>query len=205
MQRRSIPPHASALGGRQERSGYARGVRPRQQPVWLELVQLVPIISLAFPFIVAGKIDLARAGSGLLVAALLTLPVSGLVLFAKGILNPILVGTGLWLWVSAVAFLLPAASLVAWLSEAQGAGLFLGVVAVGISTTFLSPQGFIGARHPDARWLRRSSWTLLALAFVALGASWFFRHDIRAGGGLPFILLNVARRALVLRAPPTPE
>jgi hypothetical protein len=65
--------------------------------------------------------------------------------------------------------------------------------------TFLSSEGFIGARHPDAGWVRRSSLILLALAFVALGCSWALRHDIRLGGGLPFIALNVARRAIVRR------
>ena len=79
--------------------------------LWLELVQLVPIVTLALPFMVAGRIDLASTGSRVLVAALLTLPTSGLVLWRKGILNPILLGTGLWLWVSAVAFLLPATNL----------------------------------------------------------------------------------------------
>src|SRR6185295_5076233 len=123
------------------------------------------------------------------------------VLFRRGILNPILVGTALWLWISAVAFLLGAGKLLDWVTEAQAAGLFLGVVLVGLVATFFSPEGFIGARHQDARWLRRSSWTLFSLALVALGASWLLRHNIRAGGGLPFIALNVARRALILRAP----
>ena len=177
-------------------------MRPPRNPVWAELVQLVPIVSLAFPFIVAGKIDLARAGSGVLVAALLTLPVSAVVLLKKGVLNPILLGTALWLWFAAIAFRVPLPGLVADLGEAQGAGLFAGVVLVGIPSTAFSPYGFIGARHPDVRWIRRSSAVLLALAVVALGFSWLFRHNVRAGGGLPFIVLNVVRRAMILRAPP---
>lgn len=181
---------------------YAPTVRAPQNPAWLELVQLVPIVSLAFPFIVAGRIDLARAGSGLLVAALLTLPVSALVVWKQGVLNPILIGTGVWLWIAALAFMVPLTGLVGELSEAQGAGLFLGVFVVGLASTLLSPHGFIGARHPDAAWIRRTSGLLLGLSLVALGCSWLFRHNIRAGGGLPFIVLNVARRALVLRAPP---
>jgi hypothetical protein len=164
-------------------------------------VQLVPVVTLALPFIVAGKIDLTHAGASLLIAALLTLPISALVLFCRGILNPILLGTALWLWTSAVAFLVGAGRLVDWVTEAQGAGLFLGVVLVGLAATFFSPEGFIGARNQDRGWVRRSSWTLFSLALVALGASWLLRHNIRAGGGLPFIALNVARRAIVLRAP----
>lgn len=167
--------------------------------MWLELVQLVPVVTLALPFIVAGKVDLSHAGTSLLVAALLTLAVSALVIWKKGSLNPILVGTALWLWVGAVAFQLPIASLAAWLGEMQGAALFLGVAVVGVVTTLVSPEGFIGARHEDAGWIRRSSLILLVLAFVALGCSWALRHDIRVGGGLPFIALNVARRVMIRR------
>jgi hypothetical protein len=172
-------------------------------PVWAELVQLVPIVSLALPFILAGKIDFARAGTGLLVAALLTVPASLLVLMKKGVLNPILLGTALWLWVSAVAFQLPVLWLVAALSNAQGAGLFAGVLVVGVVSTLFSPQGFVGCRHPNRAWLLRASCVLVGLTAVMVGWSWVFRQNIRAGGGLPFIVLNVARRALVLRAPAT--
>ncbi len=172
-----------------------------QNRAWAELVQLVPVVSLALPFVVAGKTDLARAGSGFLVAALLTVPVSAVVVWKRGVLNPILLGTALWLWVGAVAFQAPIPGLVAALGEAQGAGLFVGIVLMGILSTVLSPQGFVGARHPDAGWIRRSSAVLLALAFVALGGSWLLRHNVRLGGGLPFIVLNAVRRAMILRAP----
>lgn len=190
--------------GRTAVDGYA--ARPvtttaAPNPVWAELVQLVPIVSLALPFILAGKIDFGRAGTALLVAAVLTVPASALVLARGYVLNPILLGTALWLWVSALAFRAPLPGVVTALSDAQGAGLFAGVLAVGVVSTFVSPQGFVGCRHPNRAWLLRASLLLLALSVGALGWSWVFRHNIRAGGGLPFIVLNVARRLLVLRAP----
>lgn len=168
---------------------------------WAELIQLLPIVSLALPFIVSGKVDLSRAGSGLVLGALLTIPVSALVLWKQAALNPILVGTGLWLWTGALAFGVPVPPLRAALVEAQGFGLFAFVAVTGAVTLVLSPQGFIGCRHPDSRFVRNASLGLFALALVALGWSWLFRHDIRAGGGLPFIVLNVVRRAVILRAP----
>jgi hypothetical protein len=175
---------------------------PAKNAAWAELVQLVPIVSLALPFIVSGKVDLARAGSGLIVGALLTVPVAALVLWKRAALNPILVGTGLWLWTGALAFGVPVAPLRALLVEAQGFGLFAFVALTGVVTLAFSAQGFIGCRHPDPRFVRKASLGLFALALLALGWSWFFRHDIRAGGGLPFIVLNVVRRAVILRAPP---
>lgn len=187
------------------RLGYPpRALSSVRNPVWIELVQLVPVVSLALPFILAGQIDFTRASGALLVAALLTLPISALVVWQKGVLNPILIGTALWLWVSAVAFWAPLPGLIALLSDAQGAGLFVGVLAVGLACTRLSPEGFIGARHGDRQWILRSSWILLALSALAVGWSWALRHNIRTGGGLPFILLNVARRVIVLRAPSQP-
>jgi hypothetical protein len=173
----------------------------RPHPLWAELVQLVPIVSLALPLIIAGQIDFARASRSLVVAALLTIPVSVLVVARKAVLNPILVGTALWLWVAAVAFELGWSGLVGALSEAQGAGLFAGIVLVGALATLFSPQGFVGSPHPDHAWVTRSSFLLLALAVAATAWSWAFRHNVRLGGGLPFLALNIARRRLVLRAP----
>jgi hypothetical protein len=175
----------------------------RPNPVWAELIQLVPIVSLALPIIVAGKIDFARAGSALLVAALLTIPVSALVVFRHAMLNPILVGTALWLWVAALAFELGVSGLVAALSEAQGAGLFLGIVAAGVGATFFSPYGFIGTVHRDRGWIKQMSFMLLGLSIALTAWCWGFRHNVRLGGGLPFLVLNVVRRGMILRAPVT--
>jgi hypothetical protein len=161
----------------------------------------VPIVSLALPIILAGKIDFARAGTALLVAALLTIPVSALVLVRHAVLNPILVGTALWLWLAAIAFELGSPRLVAALSEAQAAGLFLGVVAVGVVTTTISPQGFVGTIHSDRAWIKQTSWWLLGLAVAVTAWAWVFRHNVRLGGGLPFLALNIARRRVILRAP----
>jgi len=119
----------------------------------------------------------------------------------RAVLNPILVGTALWLWIAAVAFELELPGLVGALSNAQAAGLFFAVVVVGVLATILSPQGFIGALHPDRAWIKRTSLTLLGLAIAIAAWSWAFRSNVRLSGGLPFLLLNIVRRRLVLRAP----
>ena len=172
-----------------------------KNPVWLELIQLIPVVSLALPFIFAGGVDLSRAESGLVIAALLTIPVAAVVTWKRGVHNPILLGTALWLWAGALSFVVPVPALEALVLEAQGFGLFAGVFAVGLVTTFASPAGFIGCRHPDPRFVRRASAGLLALSALALGWAWLFRQNIRLGGGLPFIVLNVVRRVTIVRAP----
>lgn len=173
----------------------------RRNPVWSELVQLIPVISLAFPFIVAGKVDLGRAGVGFLIGALLTLPISAAVVLRKHLLNPILVGTGLWLWLGCAAFYLPAPALQAWLVDTQAFGLFAAALLAALATMVLSPWGYIAYRSADPRWNRKASLVLLAFTLVVVGWAWLFRHDIRVGGGLPFIVLNVTRRVMARKAP----
>jgi hypothetical protein len=173
---------------------------PRRNAVWPELVQLVPIISLAFPFIVAGKVDISRAGSGFVMGALLTIPISATVVLRKQLLNPILVGAGLWLWLGAIAFVVPVASITEWLVQTQAFGLFAAALVAGIVATAISSHGYVACRSTDPSWARKVSLGLIALTTGSLCWSWVFRHNIRLGGGLPFIVLNVVRRVLGRRA-----
>jgi hypothetical protein len=172
-----------------------------RNPVWAELVQLVPVIVLAFPFILAGKVDLAQAGWGFLVGAILTVPISALVLARGRLLNPILVGTALWLWLGALAFQMQVAPLARWLIETQAFGLFLAAFAVGAIATFYLPHGYVACASSDGRWIRRASLGLLGFTALVVLWAWMFRNNVRLGGGLPFIALNLARRIVARRAP----
>jgi hypothetical protein len=173
----------------------------RTNPAWAELLQLVPVVSLALPFILEGSVDLRRAGTGFLVAALLTLPVIAIIRIRRQLQNPILVGTALWLWLGAIAFNVPVEAVAEWLSQTQALGLFVAALAVGLVATFRWRYGYVACRTSDTLWIRRASFTLLGLTLATVVWAWVFRHDIRLGGGLPFIALNVARRVLHLRAP----
>ena len=173
----------------------------RRNAVWAELIQLVPIISLAFPFILAGKVEIGRAGLGFVMGALLTIPISAAVLLRKQLLNPILVGAGLWLCLGAMAFVIPVAPIKEWLVQTQAFGLFAAALLAGIVATLFSSHGFVACRSTNPRWIRKASLGLLAFTMGILCWAWVFRHNIRLGGGLPFIVLNVARRVLGRRAP----
>jgi hypothetical protein len=172
-----------------------------RNPVWAELIQLVPVICLAFPFIIAGKVDLAQAGLGFLIGAPLALVISAVVVWRKHLLNPILVGTGLWLCLGALAFQVPLPSIAAWLVQTQAFSLFAAALLVGIVATLGFPRGYIACHSSDPRWIKKTSFGLLGLTALIVIWAWLFRHDIRLGGGLPFIVLNVTRRVIARRAP----
>jgi hypothetical protein len=172
-----------------------------KQPVWAELVQLVPIVSFALPFVLKGEVDIGRAATGFAIGALLAVAISALVVRLGHVLNPILVGTGVWLCLGAVAFNVPVPALSAWLVETQAFGLFVAAFAVGVVAMNVSRAGTIGCRHDDARWVRRASFVLLALTALAAAWAFWFRADVRLGGGLPFIVVNVVRRVMIRRAP----
>jgi hypothetical protein len=176
----------------------------RSNPAWAELLQLVPVVTLASSFLVAGEVDFARAAPLFVVSAALTVPITAVVRARGHVLNPILLGAALWLWLGAAAFGVPIASLASWLGETRAVGLFVGSLAVGVLATLLSPTGYVGGRHPDPAWVRRSSLALLGLTLLAVGWSWTFRTHLRLGAGLPFIGLNVARRLLLARAAALP-
>lgn len=171
----------------------------RGNPVWAELLQLLPVVTLALPFILSGEVDLERAGPAFVVAAVLTVPVTGAVLARRHLLNPIAVGTALWLGLGAVALGTGVEPLATWVADTQAFALFACALAVGGIATVASPHGYIGARR-DPAWIRKASLVLLALTAGAVVWAWAFRHDIRLGGGLPFIVLNVARRLAIARA-----
>lgn len=173
----------------------------RRNPPWAELVQLLPVISLALPFIVQGEVDLARAGLGFGIGAALTVPVHGLVQWRGHTHNPILVGTALWLWVGAVGFGLAVEPVTAAIASTKAVGLFAAALIVGVVATAAHPAGYVGVRSTDATWVRQASVGLLLLTAAALGWALWFRADIRLGGGLPFIVVNVVRRVMTMRAP----
>ena len=171
----------------------------KSNPMWAELIQLVPVVSLAFPIVMSGNVDLSSMGTAFVVATALAVVVHGLIWFRGLTLNPILVGTALWLAAGALAFGVPIAPLANLIAHTQALGIFAAALCVGVVTTAASPAGYIGMRSVDTLWVRQASLGLLALTALIVAWAAVFQHDVRLGGGLPFIVLNVARRAAIAR------
>jgi len=165
----------------------------RARNVALEAVQFVPLLSFAAPFVLAGEVDLSAAGGSFVIGAMLAVAVSGALHWRGVAQNPILLGVNAWLLVGAVAFA-AVQPLADWIAEVQAASMFVGILGVGVAMAALAPGGFMG----DPRAPRRLSWVLVVLAAACLGWS-FVYPDIRVGGALPFIALNVIRRVMLRR------
>ena len=173
----------------------------RSLKIVAEVVQFVPIITLASSFIVKGGVDLNQASTLFVISGAGALFITLTLVYFKVLLNPILLATNLWLLFGAVAFGIPVPFLVTFLSQTNAVLLFAATFGLGVVLTFAAPRtGFIGMRGGDAKTVRRLSFILLGLAVVALLWAILFKDNIRLGGGLPFIVLNVTRRVLIRRA-----
>jgi hypothetical protein len=165
-----------------------------------EVVQLVPVITLASSFIVSGGVDLERAAPLFVASAIIAVIITGVLMKQKVLLNPILVGTNLWLCLGALAFGIPIPPFADIIGSLQAVGLYVCTLGVGVVYAAVKPTGYIGMRHPDPRVVRRLSLIMVGLTVTALIWSFLFIHNIRLGGGLPFIVLNVTRRIMIRRA-----
>ncbi|MBN2531157.1 MAG: hypothetical protein JXR76_32530 [Deltaproteobacteria bacterium] len=170
-----------------------------------EIIQFVPIISLASSFIVSGGIDLNRAGILFVISGLMALCITIWLLVAKITQNPILLASNIWLMFGAVAFGVPIAPLARLLGQTNAVLLFATLVGFGIIRVITKPKtGFIGMTDAPANVIRNLSLVLLGLSIAALAWAILFKDNIRLGGGLPFIVLNVTRRIIIKRSR-TPE
>lgn len=164
-----------------------------------ELVQFVPIIALASSFIVKGGVDVNQAGGLFVISGLCALVITGILVFYKVMLNPILLASNLWLLIGAAAFGIPIPALANIFSQTNAVLLFASALVVGIILTLISPAGYIGIISVNKTTVRRLSMLLIGLTAGALLWSVIFKNNIRLGGGVPFILLNVTRRMLIAR------
>ncbi|MCX7726600.1 MAG: hypothetical protein N2053_07100 [Chitinispirillaceae bacterium] len=149
--------------------------------------------------------DLARAKFLFLISGTIAVVMSAFLIVKKVILNPILLGTNIGLVLGAVSFSIPVPLLADIIGSLQAVGLYVCVFVVGIGFLFNKNIGFIGMVHPDFKVIRRLSITMLVFTGMVLVWSYIFVDNIRLGGGLPFILLNVTRRILISRYRVTPN
>jgi hypothetical protein len=163
-----------------------------------ELVQFVPILVLAIPFIVSGEVDVAAAGPRFLPLAVLAAVITGGVAAARLPVNPILGGSALWLAGGALGFGLGVAPIAALYGGWQAAPLFGCIALVGLGLGVAAPARVLGVGE------RHHAWAMVALMVGAFAWSVTMAPNVRLGGGLPFIVLNVVRR-LARRRLPSPS
>ncbi|MBN1757549.1 MAG: hypothetical protein JW863_04490 [Chitinispirillaceae bacterium] len=167
-----------------------------------EVVQFIPVITLASSFIVTGGVDLSRAATLFVLSGIGAFVITAALIIGKVPLNPVLLGTKIWLCAGALSFGVPVTALAGVLAKAQAAGLFACVLGVSVPLTIFSPTGFIGMSYPEPKTVRKLSLLLMVAAAIVFVWSIIMVDNIRLGGGLPFILLNVTRRMIMRRHRP---
>ncbi len=171
-----------------------------KNPPWAEVLQLVPTISLALPFLMEGKVDVAAAPGSFAIGAALGLLVATFISWRGYLQNPIALGSAAWMLLGAIAFYVPLPAVVQRLQATQAFGLFLAALLAGILLQLVSQGGALSCSRDDAAWTRLPNLFFLGVLLLCTVWAWIYRGDIRLGGGLPFIVANVARRALCARA-----
>ncbi|MFT5680708.1 MAG: hypothetical protein ACI8RZ_001614 [Myxococcota bacterium] len=164
----------------------------------VEVVQFIPILTLAAGFVLAGEIDLSVAATRFAIAAVLAVIIVGGLAWKKAKQNPFLVGADLWLLVGAISFNLPIEPVKAAMVQAGGGGIFVGALLVGLGYTLTQPEGYLGVESRRTKVL-----SVVLLVLTAAGAAWAMAHpdSIRLGAALPFIGVNVLRRVMGRIAP----
>lgn len=165
----------------------------------LELLQFVPILTFALPFMTAGAVDLSTAGGGFIRAGAFAIGVMALLRWLKHPQNPIHLATNVWLIGGAAAFNLPLAAVATLYGDLGALGLFAVVAVWGGVQLATGQGGFLLGSTASTKQLRRLTPVMIGLTLLAVAGAWFFRENLRLGGGLPFITLNVARRVLLKR------
>lgn len=176
-------------------------IMSRKFKILAGIVQFVPIITLAITFILKGDVDLEQAAMLFVVSGIMAVGITLWLAAVKVTMNPILLASNIWLVMGAIAFGVPVPSLATLLSQTNAALLFATVLLVGtVQIALKIPTGFIGMENADTRTVRRLSLILLALSAVILIWAFVFKDNIRLGGGLPFIILNITRRVMIKRS-----
>ena len=91
--------------------------------VLIEVVQFVPVLTLAAGFVISGEIDLSVAGARFAVAAAAAVLIVGGLALRRVPQNPFLVGADLWLLLGAISFNVPIEPAKAALVQLGGGGL----------------------------------------------------------------------------------
>jgi hypothetical protein len=164
-----------------------------------EVVQLVPIISFALPFITAGGVDLAAAGGQLRIGTALGVPLCLLLPLLRVPLNPIAVASVGWMGAGALAFALSVPAQEGF-AELGATGLFACATFATIAGEARRQGGALAWPGPETPY----GPLLIVACMLAMGWAWY-AADVRLGGGLPFIAVNVIRRVLLARAARGPQ
>jgi hypothetical protein len=114
----------------------------------------------------------------------------------RTLVNPVVLGTDLYLYFGLVTCLTQHPWLVTVLSASQAMGFLVAVFIAGVVATKISVRGFVFAESSNHKAVLRASLALLAITSVAIGIAFIFRGDTFYSGVLPILSIALSQRVL---------
>lgn len=110
--------------------------------------------------------------------------------------NPLILGTDLYLVFGLVACLSGHLRLTGALASLQATGFFVAILVIGVASTIWSTRGFVSAKSSDRTTVIKASVVLLIITLGATVVSYYFRGNTSYSGVLPIITVALSQRLL---------
>ncbi len=117
-------------------------------------------------------------------------------LWRKRPINPLAIGTDLYLFFGLLACLTQSEWMISLVSSSQAAGLLVALLITGAISTFASSRGYIFAEAGNRTAVVKMSIVLLAVTSAATALSFKFRGDTLYSGVIPVVAVAICQRLL---------
>ncbi|MCG8529497.1 MAG: hypothetical protein MI749_02410 [Desulfovibrionales bacterium] len=157
----------------------------------LNLLEAIPLTIFAFWIRHMDTQVPGNWGVVFMVSGLAAIVVTSICLHKKISLNRIFLGINIYLCCGGLTF----ATKQWWLTRVyehfQASGMILWVIIIGLISTLVSPNGFVGVHSPDKKRIQTFSVYLILLSLGAFAVSYAFRGNALLSEMIPFVGLVV--------------
>ncbi len=169
---------------------------PRLQSVASFFVQFLPLSLFASYAYARGEPTPERWYQAFILGASLSFLRLLFMAWRKMAVNPIIIGTDLYLYLGLVTCMTRAQVLIDLLAHLQATGFLAAILLVGIAATALSPRGYVFAEGIGRAAVVKGSLVLLAVTVGATAMSYAFRGDTTYSGVIPAVMIALSQRGI---------
>ena len=171
----------------------------RQVSSLLFFIQFVPLSVFAAYANLTGSPSPQRWLEAFAIGTALVVVRFGIMRWRRIQINPLILGTDLYLLFGLIACLSGHPWLTDPLASARETGVLIAIFCIGLISTVYSQRGFVLAEGRPRREVVRASLMLLLIAAVGIIASYVFRGHTLYSAVLPIVALAISQRGLRYR------